>query len=117
MRGPSCSAARFWPKPDRRDGPDRSSEADHAAAFRKPVGDQLSGGRRRSQPELAAAFGRHRYFCDSDEAVSGAALKDIADLESAGFRISVDVKAFGLFEATVSEHGSSTGIQWMSETR
>jgi hypothetical protein len=56
-------------------------------------------------------------FHDSDEAVSDAALKDIADLESAGFRISVDVKAFGLFEATVSEDGSSTTIQWMSETR
>jgi hypothetical protein len=46
-----------------------------------------------------------------------AALKDIADLESGGFHVSVDVKAFGLFEATVSEHGSSTAIQWMSETR
>jgi hypothetical protein len=55
-------------------------------------------------------------FHDTDEAVSGAALKDIADLESAGFRVSVDVKTFGLFEATVSDEGSSTTIQWMSET-
>jgi hypothetical protein len=56
-------------------------------------------------------------FHDSDEAVSAAALKDIADLESAGFRISVDVRTFGLFEARVSDDGSSTTIQWMSETR
>lgn len=56
-------------------------------------------------------------FHDTDEAVSGAALKDIADLEAAGFHVSVDVKAFGLFEATVSEDGSSTTIQWMSETK
>src|SRR4051794_34955383 len=56
-------------------------------------------------------------FHDSDEAVSDAALKDIADLESAGFRVSVDVKSWGLFEATVSDDSSSTTIQWMSETR
>jgi hypothetical protein len=55
-------------------------------------------------------------FHDTDEAVAAAALKDIADLESAGFRISVDVKTFGLFEATVSDDGSPTTIQWMSET-
>jgi hypothetical protein len=55
-------------------------------------------------------------FHDTDEAVPAAALKDIADLESAGFRISVDVKTFGLFEATVFDDGSSTTIQWMSET-
>ena len=56
-------------------------------------------------------------FHDTDEAVSAAALKDIADLESAGFRISVEVRTFGLFEATVFDDGSSTTIQWMSETR
>jgi hypothetical protein len=56
-------------------------------------------------------------FHDSDEAVSDSALKDIADLQSGGFHISVDVKTWGLFEATVSDDGSSTTIQWMSETR
>jgi hypothetical protein len=56
-------------------------------------------------------------FQDSDEAVSVAALKDIADLESGGFRVSVDVKTYGLFEATVSDNLSSTAIQWMSETK
>ncbi|MEA2883945.1 MAG: hypothetical protein QOH32_3201 [Bradyrhizobium sp.] len=56
-------------------------------------------------------------FHDTDEAVAAAALKDIADLESAGFRISVEVRTFGLFEATVFDDGSSTTIQWMSETR
>src|SRR3954469_5584327 len=56
-------------------------------------------------------------FHDSDEAVSDAALKDIADLEANGLRVSVDVKTWGLFEATVSDDRSSTAIQWMSETR
>jgi hypothetical protein len=56
-------------------------------------------------------------FQDTDEAVSVAALKDIADLESGGFRVSVDVKAYGLFEATVLDEVSSTTIQWMSETK
>jgi hypothetical protein len=56
-------------------------------------------------------------FHDTDESVSVAALKDIADLESGGFRVSVDVKSYGLFEATVSDEASSTTIQWMSETK
>jgi hypothetical protein len=56
-------------------------------------------------------------FHDTDEEVARAALKDIADLESGGFRVSVDVKTYGLFEATVSDDLSSTTIQWMSETR
>src|SRR3954453_20247086 len=56
-------------------------------------------------------------FNDTDEAVSVAALKDIADLESDGFRVSVDVGSYGLFEATMSGDLSSTTIQWMSETR
>jgi hypothetical protein len=56
-------------------------------------------------------------FQDTDETVSVAALKDIADLESGGFRVSVDVKTYGLFEATVSDDLSSTAIQWMSETK
>jgi hypothetical protein len=56
-------------------------------------------------------------FHDTDESVSIAALKDIADLEASGFRVAVDVKIYGLFEATVSDDLSSTAIQWMSETR
>jgi hypothetical protein len=56
-------------------------------------------------------------FHDTDEAVSVAALKDIADLEAGGFHVSVDVKTYGLFEAAVSDGLSSTAIQWMSETR
>jgi hypothetical protein len=56
-------------------------------------------------------------FHDTDEAVSIAALKDIADLELGGFRVSVDVKTYGLFEASVSDEVSSTTIQWMSETK
>ena len=53
-------------------------------------------------------------FHDTDEEVAQAALKDIADLQSEGFRVSVDVKTYGLFEATVSDEVSSTTIQWMS---
>src|SRR3954453_13265345 len=56
-------------------------------------------------------------FHDTDEAVSDAALKDIADLQSDGFRVSVDVKTWGLFEATVVDDASSTTVQWMSETK
>lgn len=56
-------------------------------------------------------------FHDADEEVARAALKDIADLESSGFGVSLDVKTYGLFEATVSDDLSSTAIQWMSETK
>src|ERR1700754_903388 len=56
-------------------------------------------------------------FHDTDEEREGAALRDIADLETGGFRVTVDVKTYGLFEATVSDEVSSTTIQWMSETK
>jgi hypothetical protein len=56
-------------------------------------------------------------FHDTDEEVAPAALKDIVDLESDALRVSVDVKTYGLFEATVSDEVSSTTIQWMSETK
>ena len=52
-------------------------------------------------------------FHDADEAVSAAAQKDIADLEAEGLQVTVDVKSFGMFEATVSDASSSTAIQWM----
>lgn len=56
-------------------------------------------------------------FHDVDEDVSAAAGKDIADLEADGFDVRIDVKAFGTFEATVSDKSSWTIIQWMSDTR
>lgn len=56
-------------------------------------------------------------FHDTDEEVSEAAEKDIADLEKEGFRVTMDVKAYGTYEATVSDKSSSTVIQWMSDTR
>jgi hypothetical protein len=56
-------------------------------------------------------------FHDTDEEVSEAAEKDIADLEEDGFRVIVDVKTYGTYEATVADPSSSTVIQWMSDTR
>jgi hypothetical protein len=56
-------------------------------------------------------------FHDTDEEVSEVAEKDIADLEKEGFRVIVDVRAYGTYEATVSDDSSSTVIQWMSDTR
>jgi hypothetical protein len=47
-------------------------------------------------------------FHDTDEEVSGAAKQDIADLETAGFRVSFDVRTYGMVEATVSDDSSST---------
>lgn len=56
-------------------------------------------------------------FHDTDEEVSDAAEKDIADLETEGFLVTIDVKTYGTYEATVSDTSSSTVIQWMSDTR
>jgi hypothetical protein len=56
-------------------------------------------------------------FHDTDEEVAGVAEKDIADLQTEGFRVTVDVRAYGTYEATVSDTSSSTVIQWMSDTR
>jgi hypothetical protein len=56
-------------------------------------------------------------FHDTDEEVASAAEKDIADLRNDGFRVTVDVRAYGTYEATVSDSSSSTAIQWMSDTR
>jgi hypothetical protein len=56
-------------------------------------------------------------FHDTDEEVSGAAENDIADLEKEGFRVTVDVRTYGTYEATVANQSSSTVIQWMSDTR
>ena len=56
-------------------------------------------------------------FHDTDEEVSDVARKDIADLEKEGLRVTVDVRTYGTYEATVSDNFSSTVIQWMSDTR
>ena len=56
-------------------------------------------------------------FHDTDEEVSEVAENDIADLEKEGFSVTVDVRAYGTWEATVSDDSSSTVIQWMSDTR
>src|ERR1700678_2050806 len=56
-------------------------------------------------------------FHDTGEQVAVAAKKDIADLEASGFRVTVDVRAYGFFEATVSDSSSATIIQWMGETK
>jgi hypothetical protein len=56
-------------------------------------------------------------FHDTDEEVSVAAKEDVADLEAAGLRVTVDVRAYGFFEATVFDGASATIIQWMGETK
>ena len=56
-------------------------------------------------------------FHDLDEEVSAAAKKDIVDLEATGLRVTTDVRAYGFFEATVSDGASATIIQWMGETK
>ncbi|MBK1669990.1 hypothetical protein CKO28_18305 [Rhodovibrio sodomensis] len=56
-------------------------------------------------------------FQDTDESVAETADLDIDTLRNAGFRVTADIKIYGLVEATVSDDGQSTLIQWMSETR
>ena len=56
-------------------------------------------------------------FHDTDEAVVDTADRDIETLRDAGFRVTTDIKIYGVVEATVSADGQSTLIQWMSETR
>ena len=56
-------------------------------------------------------------FQDADEAVVDTADNDIDTLRNGGFRVTTDIKIYGLVEATVSADGQSTLIQWMSETR
>lgn len=56
-------------------------------------------------------------FQDADEAVVDTADLDIGTLRDAGFQVHVDIKTYGLVEATVSQGGQATLIQWMSETR
>lgn len=56
-------------------------------------------------------------FHDTDEEIGEAAQRDMQALRSSGFLVSVDVNIYGCVEATVSKGGTSTQIQWMSETR
>jgi hypothetical protein len=56
-------------------------------------------------------------FHDTDEEVSEATEKDIADLEKQDLVVAVDVRTYGTYEATVSDGLSSTVIQWMSDSR
>lgn len=56
-------------------------------------------------------------FHDTDEEIVATARKDMASLESAGFKVSVDVLIFGVVECTVSKGDEATMLQWMSETR
>lgn len=56
-------------------------------------------------------------FHDTDEEIVATAKEDIAALESAGFKVSVDIIIYGVVECTVSRDGENTMLQWMSETR
>ncbi|MFK4808866.1 hypothetical protein ACI3KW_01535 [Devosia sp. ZW T5_3] len=56
-------------------------------------------------------------FHDTDEEIVATAKEDIAALESAGFKVSVDIIIYGVVECTVSRDGDDTMLQWMSETR
>jgi hypothetical protein len=56
-------------------------------------------------------------FHDTDEEIGVNADQDIATLMADGFRVFIVVNVYGCVEAEVSRDGSSTLIQWMSETR
>ena len=57
------------------------------------------------------------FFHDTDEEIVAAARKDIKSLENAGFSVHTDIEIYGVVEATVSELGTSTTLQWMSDQR
>ena len=56
-------------------------------------------------------------FHDSDEEVVDASNADLALLNAAGYKTHKDFVIYGAVDATVSDGGSSTIIQWFSETR
>jgi hypothetical protein len=56
-------------------------------------------------------------FHDTDEEVVGAANADLAVLDAAGYHTHKDFVIYGCVDATVSEGGSSTIIQWFAETK
>jgi hypothetical protein len=56
-------------------------------------------------------------FQDTDEEIGARADQDIETLRADGFRVDIVVNVYGCVEAEVSRDGSSTLIQWMSETR
>lgn len=56
-------------------------------------------------------------FHDTDEEIVTTARQDIAALEAAGFKVTVDVIVYGVVECTVSRGVEATMLQWMSETK
>ncbi len=56
-------------------------------------------------------------FHDTDEEIGAIAEMDIASLSKAGFKAAVDIKIYGLVEATISNSQDGTILQWMSESR
>jgi hypothetical protein len=56
-------------------------------------------------------------FHDTDEEIVASARTDIAALEAAGFRVTIDVMIYGVVDCTVAKDRDSTLLQWMSESR
>lgn len=56
-------------------------------------------------------------FHDTDEEIVATAKEDVAALEGAGFKVSIDIIIYGVVECTVSRGRQNTVLQWMSETR
>ncbi|CAH0343116.1 nucleotidyl transferase AbiEii/AbiGii toxin family protein [Rhizobium sp. CECT 9324] len=56
-------------------------------------------------------------FHDTDEEIGTSAETDIAKLKAEGFKVSIEVNAYGCIEASVIRGGERTLVQWMSETR
>ncbi|MEA2950312.1 MAG: hypothetical protein QOI40_5642 [Alphaproteobacteria bacterium] len=56
-------------------------------------------------------------FHDTDEEVTGAAKADLAVLEAAGYKTSIDFIIYGCVDATISDGKSETIIQWFAETK
>jgi len=56
-------------------------------------------------------------FHDTDEEIGRSAENDIAKLKAEGFKVSIEVNAYGCIEASVIRGGERTLVQWMSETR
>ena len=56
-------------------------------------------------------------FHDTDAEIGPSADRDIGALTAAGFKVSIDIRIFGIVEATVSGLGNSTVLQCMGESR
>jgi hypothetical protein len=68
----------------------------------------------RDWPRLSDDFD---IFHDTDEEIGAAAERDLASLAQAGLAFTVEIRIYGLVEATLSRHKDSTILQWMSESR